>query len=317
MAKHCHLSRTYPQLFLMGTVLLTLLLVGCGTNPSPGPTTGGSGTPISYNNGAGHILVQLFRSPGFVYPPISGVPDWTLYGDGTLIMKSKAGAGTGPQLLVAHLSPSEVQHILDVIVNQNAFFASTQSSYGHIIPDAGSLLLTVDANGQHKEVRLFGDPTSPTSADEQTQHVFAIKRFLLSYSPASTQPYVPPGVVLLVAQERAGSTGGWLWSDNDIALDQVAAEECTYLRFGTNACSPATNGKSGLFPVYGQRGVQMWQQWQSSSSVRVSQHGQSYQVTVWPLLPDALSPRSDGSHGVMVQGSQGGVWPLLAGVGKS
>jgi hypothetical protein len=314
MAKHCHLSRPYPGLFLIGTMLLTLLLVGCGTNSPTGTPTGGSGSPISYNTGAGHILVQLFRSPGFIFPPINGVPDWTLYGDGTLIMKSNTGTGPGSQLLVAHLSTSEVQHILDVVVNQNAFFASTQSSYGRIMPDTGSQLLTVDANGQHKEVHLFAEPTS--SEDEQTQHVFAIRHFLLSYNHASTQPYVPPGVVLLVAQERTGSTGGWLWTDNDIALDQVAAEECSYLRFGANACSPATNGKAGLFPVYGNRGVQMWQRWQSSSYVRVSQHGQSYQVIVWPLLPDALSPRSDGSLGVMVQGSQGGILPLLAGVGK-
>ncbi len=315
MAKHCHLSCTYPGLFFVGTMLLTLLLVGCGTSSPAGPTTGGSGSPISYNTGAGHILVQLFSSPGFIFPPINGVPDWTLYGDGTLIKKSNTGAGPGSQLLMAHLSTSEVQHILDVVVNQNAFFASTQSSYGRIMPDTGSQLLTVDANGQHKEVRLFAEPTS--SEDEQTQHVFAIRHFLLSYNPASTQPYVPPGVVLLVAQERAGSTGGWQWTDNDIALDQVAAEECTYLHFGTNACSPATNGKSGLFPVYGERGVQMWQRWQSNSSVRVTQHGQSYQIIIWPLLPDALSPRSDGSLGVMVQGSQGGILPLLTGVGKN
>src|SRR5437764_1630146 len=221
MAKHC-LSRTYYGLFVVRTILVTLFLVGCGTNSPTGNRTGGSGSPISYNTGAGHILVQLFRSPGFIFPPINGVPDWTLYGDGTLIMKSNTGTGPGSQLLVAHLSTSEVQHILDVVVNQNAFFASTQSSYGRVMADTGSLLLTVDANGHHKEVRLFAEPTS--SEDEQTQHVFAIRHFLLSYSPASPQPYVPSGVVLLVAQERTGSTGGWLWTDNDIVLAHVATQ---------------------------------------------------------------------------------------------
>lgn len=315
MAMRCHLSCKYPQLFLVGIVLLALLLVGCSTNPSTGTTTGGAGAPISYNKAAGHILIQLFHSPGFIYPPISGVPDWTLYGDGTLIITSNPGVDIGSQLLEAHLTSGEVQHILDVVVNQNAFFASARDSYGRVVPDTGSLLLTVDANGQDKEVQLFAEPTAST--DEQTQHVFAIKHFLLSYNPASTQPYVPPGFVLLVTQEQAGSAGGWLWPYDDIALDRVAAEECTYLRFGTNVCLPITSGKSGLFPIYGKRGVQVWQQWQSQSYVRVSQHGQSYQVIVWPLLPDALSPRPDGSLGVMVQGSQGGVWPLLPGVGKS
>lgn len=217
---------------------------------------------------------------------------------------------SGNQLLQAQLSTPEVQHILDVIVNQNDFFASTQSSYGHIIADVGSMLLRVAANGQQKEVRLFGEPT--TGEDQQTQHVFAIEHFLLNYHPPTSQAYIPAGVVLLVLLQ-AGNGTAIQWPYNDISLAQVANQECTYLRFGTNNCTPETSDKSGVFPLYGKRGVALWQQWQAGPYTLVSQNGKDYQVIIWPLLPDALVPRTDGSRGVMVQGSNGGIWPLLAG----
>ena len=309
MTKHWHFPGRHPQILLIAIVLLALSLAGCGALKIRGTTTGSTpGTSVPFDNEAGHVIVQLFSSPGFIYPPINGIPDWTLYGDGTLIFKSAPGT----QLFQAQLSPGEVQHILDVIVNQNAFFSSTQNFYGHVIPDTGSLLLRVSANGQYKEVRLFLEPTS--SSDQQTQHVFAIKHFLLNYHPATVQPYTPPGAVLLVIAGQGYSAGAPAWPYNDIALGQVAAQECSFLRFGTNSnCSPQTGSKSGLFPIYGKRGQELLQQWQSGPYTLVSQNGQSYQIMVWPLMPDALSPQPDGSLGVLVQGEGTGIWPLLPG----
>jgi len=291
-------------------VLLALSVAGCGVFKTRGTTTTGStpGTSIPFDNKAGRVIVQLFSSPGFIFPPINGVPDWTLYGDGTLLFKSAANA----QLLQTQLSPDEVQHILDVIVNQNSFFSSTQNSYGLAVPDTGSLLLRVSANGQYKEINLFHEPTSPS--DQQTQHVFAIKHFLLNYSLTRVQLYTPPGTVLLVIPGQGSSTGVPAWPYNDISLGQVAAQECSFLRFGTNStCSLSTGGKSGLFPIYGKRGLELLQQWQSGSHIFVSQNGQSYRIIVWPLMPDALSPQADGSQGVLVQGEGAGRWPLLPG----
>lgn len=297
----------FPGGLLPVIVLLTLSIMGCSALKTKGTTTGGT-TPVPSDNKVGNIIVQLFRSPGFIYPPVNGVPEWTLYGNGTLIFKSAANA----ELLQSELSPGEVQHILDVIVNQNAFFASTKQFYGRLIPDAGSLLLSVSANGQEKEVRLFHEPTS--SSDQQTQHVFAIEHFLLNYHSAISQPYIPPGVVLLVLPQQGNTAHAPSWPYADISLAQVAAQECSFLRFGTNSsCSPQPGGKSGLFPIYGKRGQGLLQQWQSGVYTQVSQSGTGYQIIVWPLMPDALAPRADGSHGVRVEGEGEGIWPLLPG----
>jgi hypothetical protein len=309
MNQYWHFSGRHRQIFLLVILLLALSLAGCAAFKTRGTTTGSTpGTTVPVVNEAGHVIVQLFHSPGFIYPPINGVPDWTLYGNGILIYKSAPST----QLLQAQLSPSEVQHILDVIVNQNAFFSSTQSFYGRMLPDAGSLLLRVSANGQYKEVRLFLEPTS--SSDQQTQHVFAIKHFLLNYHPTSVQPYTPSGVALLVIPQQGYSANTPAWPYTDISLEQVAVQECSYLRFGPDsACSPQAGSKSGLFPIYGKRGQELLQQWQSGSYTLVSQNGQTYQIIVWPLLPDALSPQADGSRGVLVQGEGAGIWPLLPG----
>jgi hypothetical protein len=286
------------------------MLAGCGlSGTSSAPTGATAGSAISFDKQQGHILIQLFRVPGFVYPPINGVPDWTLYGDGTLIFK--AGTSNNSSLQQARLSANEIQHILDVVVRENTFFASSQAFYGHIVPDTGSLLLTVNANGQHKTVNLFMEPDS--NADEQTQHVFAIKNFLLNYHPASVQAYSPPGVALLVIPRQAGNAPAWPY--NDIQLAQIATQECPYLPLGGRGPC-ANNGPTGLYPVYGQRGLELLQRWPPGSSGSVSQNGQTYQVIIWPLMPDVLSSQGNSPAGVHVVGTNGGTWPLLAGYGK-
>ncbi|HZR39365.1 MAG TPA: hypothetical protein VFB12_04570 [Ktedonobacteraceae bacterium] len=294
------------QLCLSGLLLL-LMLAGCGLFGTGSTPAGATAVPaIAFDKQQGHVLIQLFRVPGNIYPPINGVPDWTLYGDGTLIFKSNNGS-----LQQARLSASDIQHILDVVVQENTFFASNQALYGRMFADMGSLLLTVNANGQHKTVRLFAEPDS--TADEQTQHVFAIKNFLLNYHPASVQAYSPPGAVLLVIPRQTGDAP--VWPYNDIQLAQIAAQECPYLPFGGR--EPCTNsGSTGLYPVYGQRGLELLTRWPLGTIGSVSQSGQDYQVIIWPLMPDALVPQGDNAPGVHVEGTNAGTWPLLAGYGK-
>ncbi len=106
--------------------------------------------------------------------------EWTLYGDGTLVFRSDPG----DDLWRAHLSPGAIQHILDVIINQDKFFVTSEQRYGSVTQgsDDNELLLTVDANGQQKEVTLAGGPNRG-AIDIQTTRVFAIEEFLLAYHP--------------------------------------------------------------------------------------------------------------------------------------
>jgi hypothetical protein len=133
--------------------------------------------------------VQLAELPKLAEAGTHTDPQWTLYGDGTLIFKQDP-SGT---LWRAQLAPGDIQHILNVIINQNTFFDLTQQRYGSITPDSDDddLLLTVNANGQQKEVVLESESITQIASNLQTTHVFAIEQFLLAYHPVHSVFYAP------------------------------------------------------------------------------------------------------------------------------
>jgi hypothetical protein len=144
---------------------------------------------IPYNEASDHIIVQLAKLPEHSRTQTHTVPMWTLYGDGTLIFRAEHG----DSLWRAQLSQREVQHILDVIINQNTFFKSTAQQYGSGTSekDDDERLLVVDANGQQKKAVLASEPANQVATDSQAAHVFAIKQFLLDYRPLHIVLLVP------------------------------------------------------------------------------------------------------------------------------
>lgn len=283
-------------------VILILILTGCGASA---PQSG----PVTHSRDAGDILVQLFHGPGFIYPPISVVPAWTLYGDGTLLSQTPAQPpdATNPTgLLTAHLTSSEVDHILDVIVNQDAFFASTRPTYGQYNPDIGATFLSVDAAGKQKQVRL-GQGPGP-SPDRETANVFAIASFLSAYHPAQATPYVAPGLALLVYRQGTTSAPAGQavrpWPYAAISLAQAAAAACAYLPPHQDACPHATGGQVGLATVYGPEAMEILR-FLASGSDLFEQSGVAYVVRALPLLPDALHPGAGTTPGALIITSQG------------
>ena len=299
----CCMKHTTSTILSLLTLLL-LALSGCGSVGAQGSS---NNSLIPYTNKQGVILVQLFNEPGFVYPSINAVPTWTLYGDGTLIISSPAGN----LLRQTRLSTQEVQQLLDVVVKQDTFFSSTRPSYGEAMPDVRATLLTVNAQNQHKTVKLQREPPAGQPVDSETQHVFAIENYLQHYQPKQVQSYVPTGVVLLAMPSSLRNTPP-SWPYNDISLAKVAAQECSYLPQQTS-CTQQT---SGMFPVYGQRGLDMLTRWPASRPVPFMQNSVDYTIIVWPLLPDALVTQSDGTQGILITGANAGRKPLVSGPGS-
>src|SRR5579859_448414 len=296
-----------------------MVLAGCGVTAGAGGTgqPGSSGASVAYDAHPSSILAQLFPSPGFIFPSVNGVPSWTLYGDGTLVFASGTSATASTMLLQAKLSTDQVQHILDVVVSQHAFFASDKPSYGHVVPDVGTTLLTVNAAGQSKTISLYGEEGS--QLDAQTKNVFAIERFLQGYHPANAQAFTPRGVAVLVYP----ATGAWqtlpvrAWPYSTVDLAQVAAAECPYLQPGAS-CAPSS--ARGILPVYGTSGTSLLAQ--LGSRAQVAQNGSTYLVLIWPLMPDVPPPNMHPAasaipapHIRVVSGGHISEWPLMSGNG--
>lgn len=309
-----HLSRLSMNInkcliaLLLPSFAFIFLLTACGSVTATGGG-GGNPTPPPYKQGAGQILIRLIDAPGNIFPSANAIPEWELYGDGTLLYQSQPGrSGT---LLQAQLQPTDVAHIMDVVVNQDSFFADNKSSYGHLIPDAGATSLTVNTTKQQKTVSLFGEQGAPPS----DQHMFSILHYLQSYRPASSHPYTAPGAVVLVRSYSASATPATQqWPYPDISLSQVAAQECQALYNGQGAgnCS-AASGSGGYFPIYGKRGTDLLNMLKGSQLVPMSQGNQAYVVLAWPLLPENMVVQADGKQWVQTEGMNGGRWPLLPG----
>jgi len=192
MQKYRRMLRRRAIFLLINWLVIVVSVIAWIVVRKPVPTE----RTISYNRVSDHILVQLAKLPEHPGAQMHTVPMWTLYGDGTLIFRTDPG----DNLWRAHLSPGEIQHILDVIINQDTFFDSTAQQYGSMTPerDDNELLLIVNAHGQQKKVVLVSEPPNRVTIDIQTTHVFAIEQFLLDYHPLHTVLYAsnpdPDGV---------------------------------------------------------------------------------------------------------------------------
>jgi hypothetical protein len=185
MHKYRRMLRRRAIFLLIDWLVIVVLLTVWMVVMRAGPTE----RTIPYSRTSDHLLVQLAQLPEHPGAQMHTTPMWTLYGDGTLIFR------TDPDDNVwrAQLAPGEIQHILEVIINQDTFFDSTAQQYGSISPgvDDDELLLIVDASGQQKAVVLVGEPINQVAIDLQTTHVFAIEQFLLDYHPLHAVLYAP------------------------------------------------------------------------------------------------------------------------------
>lgn len=262
--------------FLLPNLML-LTLVACGTSS----TAQASNSPLSSNapGKASQIVIQIFSAPGFIFPSVNGVPEWTLYSNGLLLFRPDTISTPDSGLLEAHLSDSAVNHLLDKI-NQYHFFTGTRQTYGQIIPDTGMTLLSVTANSKHRVVALSNN--QGPDADAQTHDVFMLVQFLKGYQPVGAQTYNPPGVALLVISTQAIATTSWPY--HDISLTQIAASECPLL-MPNNPC-PAPSAQAKVSILTGPRGIYLLQR---ANAEIASQNGEAFQIFVWPLMPDILN----------------------------
>ncbi len=137
MQKYRRMLRGRAIFLLINWLVIVVSVIAWIVVRKPVPTE----RTISYNRVSDHILVQLAKLPEHPGAQMHTVLMWTLYGDGTLIFRTDPG----DNLWRAQLSPSEIQHILDVIINQDTFFDSTAQRYGNMTPerDDNELLLIV------------------------------------------------------------------------------------------------------------------------------------------------------------------------------
>ena len=263
-------------------LIVVLLLTSCGvvtgTSGSGTTDTRTPGQPVVYDHAASAVILQLYPIPGFVYPAVNGVPEWTLFGDGTLVFRAQNASGPAAQLRQAHLDDTQVEDLLTYAVLTHHIFATTRHTYGQFIPDAGTTLLRISAAGQQRE--LVVAPVPGANPDTQTSDVFAILRFVSHYQPAQSVPLVPDRVALFVVSITSATSQPWPISA--INLQSAANADC-YLLLQNQSCASVPAGGRGLLTLVGPDAKVVASQ---PGTDVYTQGAKSFRVLVWPLLQD-------------------------------
>jgi len=174
----------------IGTVLtlLTIVLAACGRTTNPGGSASPTDSPATYPTGADQIVLQMASGGGFVPMQVNlaGYPEWTLYGDGTLIVPGAQIEIYPPPALpavqVQHVTPEGIEQILAAAAE--AGLTDGDAEYTTmLVSDAPTTIFTTTANGETSEIAVyalgFTDEGDALSASEKaaraTINAFASK----------------------------------------------------------------------------------------------------------------------------------------------
>jgi hypothetical protein len=226
--------------------LLCVLLLACTGQPgaptsspghSPAPTDGPTSTPapspsptldpdqIAHPTGPTDIVLQYAVAGGFVTPDmvVTQVPQFTLYGDGTVIWQSRDGGGPQgiPPLLRGRMDEELVQALLAFALDQGRLAVARDHYFQNSCADCQTTTFRINAGGIDKTVSIdaLGIEEQMDRADrvgfmQLAEWLGNFDDQVRNGAGGDIQPYDPSHylVVLTQAVPEMGAFGDWPWS---------------------------------------------------------------------------------------------------------
>ncbi|MDX6534384.1 MAG: hypothetical protein QOF68_2128 [Gaiellales bacterium] len=224
------------RLFPVFVSLAALAAAGCGAATSTGagssPTTPG----LTYPTGSRDVVLRVSTGGGYVPSEVAmtTVPEFTLYGDGTVIVPGAVmaiypGPAMSP-LMTFKLSEEEVQALL-ASADRSGLLDGRPVDYGDMgsvgVSDMPTTTVTLNADG--KQVKrdayaLSADATGDRLTPAQREARIALSRFVQSLPQGSSpQPYTPSAIAVNIGPfngERMPDATPMVWPlEGDLASD--------------------------------------------------------------------------------------------------
>jgi hypothetical protein len=220
-------------------ILVALALGAC----SAGATAGGSpaasqgaatASPIAgidHPTGSDEIVLRVDESGGFVPMEFiaAHVPQFTLYGDGTVVFTSASpvpperadGVTLSSPLRTAKLTEEQVQSLLAVALRDGGLGAARAEYQNPLVADAPTTVFTINADGASKTVSVvaLGMDDQQPNADSAIKKALAeLGGRLKDFDPDGSQsePYVATAYEgVLTRQEglQGVQVRDWPWTD--------------------------------------------------------------------------------------------------------
>lgn len=223
-------KRTQKWTVVLTMVVLALGLMACGTaaptqpdtTATPAPSTEGQATPeaaepttetttesepttseeITWDTSPNEVIAQYGIVGGFrVRPSATELPQWTLYGDGTVVFTGEGMPSTGftTPVLVGKLTDEEIRTLLSGVAEDG--FWELEERYNLLdITDVTTALLYISQSDKAQQVTVY------PAGNENTPEAFVavMNRLLATRSMAATE-YVATDFTLIA--EAMGDLG--------------------------------------------------------------------------------------------------------------
>jgi hypothetical protein len=282
---------------------------GGGAASAPGADGGGSPTvgsegpateapavgAIAHPTGADEIILRLDESGGFVPPEFlaAHVPQFTLYGDGTVVFvqttavppERNDGVFVGQPVRTATLTEDQIQTLLEYAIRDGGLGTARAEYQNPLVADAPTAVFTLNADGAEKTVSVVAlgmedmEPNADTPIKQALGELGTRLRDFDQGGSLESQPYLPAayrGVIL----EQQGLEGvqirDWPWTDLTPADFKLPADPNT-LPQGTATLTPEQAAALG---------VEGWENGIASGVFLRDDAGKVYSFVLRPLLPD-------------------------------
>jgi hypothetical protein len=226
------------------------------------------------------IVLRLTSSGGFMAPSslfLNG-PTFTLFGDNTIVMRpsNDPNALSYPPYVVARLTADQVDALLGDALD-TAGMRTAKPSYGVPVPDAGSTVFMINADGVAKIINVAGAAqTGPDKKAIEALRAFAnrLAAFDATLPTGTFAAYQPIAYQALLSPEGQPVDGAtaWPWSDLTLA-DFPASVDDPSMMLGT--LSPDQVGMVTDVPSGGVSNIDL-----------IGPDGMGYSLALRPMLPD-------------------------------
>lgn len=205
-----------------------------GPSPSAGPTDAPTQPPtgaIAHPTGATDVILRFEEGGGFV--PfgflLTQAPEFTLYGDGTAVVRDLSQDALPDVAGVARVHPFRTVTLTEADVQALLSFALLDGGLGRARPtyehnqvaDAPSAIFTIDADGVRRVVDVYAlgfEGAPPADTDARRAFVALAERLReLAASPTfATETYEPHGYRAVLTEGFPGNPERpWPWTDID------------------------------------------------------------------------------------------------------
>ena len=161
---------------------------GASTPPSSDPSTAPSEAPsqapgIAHPTGASDVILRYDEGGGFVMPAFvaANTPHFTLYGDGTVVVRDPAKEAPPAQgdtfrmnpLQIAKLSEDQIQEVLAFALGEGGLAAARPEYLNQMISDASTATFTLTTDDLQKTVAVYAlGLEDPSGADGPARAAF-------------------------------------------------------------------------------------------------------------------------------------------------